>query len=87
MILRMYDIATFAPVGYLKAFDREAHGATAYPTGVATVTDDPAEAMQFADDAAAVAYVKQVSASCPLRPDGKPNRPLTAYHVELVRHG
>jgi hypothetical protein len=86
MILKLYDIASCEPVGYLAGFDAEAHGLTVYPTGVATVTDDPAEAMHFAGDAEAIAYVKQVPASCPLRPDGKPNRPLTAFHVEFVRH-
>jgi hypothetical protein len=87
MILKLYDIATCEPVGYLKSFDPEVHGPTAYPTGAATFTDDADAAMQFADDGEAIRYVKQVPAACPLRPDGKPNRPLTAYHVELVRHG
>jgi hypothetical protein len=86
MILRLYDFTTCEPVGFLKAFDLEAHGATAYPTGAATVTNNPDAAMQFADEGAALAYVKQVPATCPLRPDGKPNRPLTAFHVEFVRH-
>jgi hypothetical protein len=37
--------------------------------------------MRFADLAAAVACWKRQSTVRPLRPDGKPNRPLTAFTI------
>jgi hypothetical protein len=39
------------------------------------------EAKIFADAGAAFAYWKQQSKRVPIRPDGKPNRPLTAWSV------
>ncbi len=42
------------------------------------VTDDPAHARQFADPGEAL---KLWRASWGIRADGKPNAPLTAYHM------
>lgn len=39
----------------------------------------------YPDAVAAWADWRRVSATHPRRPDGKPNRPLTAYTVELVQ--
>jgi len=69
------------PTGYLAAFDPEAGEGW----GEATFTDAPADAMQFADVAAAWRYLGTRPASRPDRPDGKPNRPLTAFTMMLVR--
>lgn len=52
-------------------------------TGLAVWTDDPASAMTFEDFAAAWTTYTQQSVTKPLRPDGKPNRPLTTYTVEV----
>lgn len=65
---------------FLKSCDFEfAHG-----RGHATWTKDPSEAMKFPDAATAMRYWATQSKTMPTRPDGKPNRPLTAYHVSFV---
>lgn len=46
-----------------------------------TATDDPAKARQFESAADALEFWR---ASYGLRPDGKPNRPLTAYTIEVT---
>jgi hypothetical protein len=40
-------------------------------------------AKRFADRTAAFAFWKTQSRTMPRRPDGKPNRPMTAYTVEI----
>lgn len=52
--------------------------------GYLTATRHRSEAMRFADAGEALAYWQRTSKVRPLRPDGKPNRPLTAYTVEVV---
>jgi len=49
--------------------------------GAVTGTYDRAKAVQFATAAEAIAYWQAVSGVRPVRPDGQPNRPLTAYTV------
>ena len=39
--------------------------------------------MRFVSIAEAMEYWRTVSTTVPFRPDGKPNRPLTAYTVEI----
>jgi hypothetical protein len=51
--------------------------------GNLSTTDVPTEAKQFANSGDAFAFWKQQSKRCPLRDDGKPNRPLTAYTVMI----
>jgi len=63
---------------YLESFDVEAHDGH----GTATWTADLARAMRFEDLASAIAAWQSRSATRPLREDGRPNRPLTAFHVE-----
>lgn len=46
-------------------------------------TPDPAKAMHFEDLAAALEFWKTESKTKPLRPDGKPNRPMTALTIEV----
>ena len=66
------------PVGaYLASYDPEGDGGT----GVATWTRDPAHAMTFATGEAATACYRAVPLNRPLRPDGRPNRPLTMFTV------
>lgn len=45
------------------------------------VTDDPAKALQFDDPADALRLWQKPDG---IRTDGKPNRPLTAFHVEFT---
>ena len=52
--------------------------------GVGAVFFGPLEqAMRYEDAACALAYWKRQSTLMPFRPDGKPNRPLTALTIEL----
>lgn len=71
--------------GYVAAFDPDWQppGYDGPQVGRATFTSDPAEALQFTDVAAAMDFWKKPSTRRPLRSDGKPNRPLTAYTVEV----
>jgi hypothetical protein len=68
---------------YLASYDPEAHGGR----GSATWTPDPAKAMTFGDARAAFESWQQVPRSRPVRPDGKPNHPLTAFTVAIVPDG
>ena len=65
--------------GWLKSYDPEAHGGR----GRVSFTDDVDEAMTFADQKAAMACYLQIPKNHPVRDDGKPNRPLTAYTVVI----
>jgi hypothetical protein len=65
---------------YLKSFDPDVYGGR----GHVTWTGDPAKAMHFADVGEAHETWKRQSTKQPFRSDGKPNRPLTAYTVEIV---
>lgn len=47
------------------------------------VTDDPMKALMFDDVAEAIAVWQKVDG---VREDGKPNRPLTAFEVQITRH-
>ena len=63
---------------YLKSFDVEAHDGR----GTAEWTASLAEAMRFDDLSEAIEAWQTQSKVRPLRADGRPNRPLTAFHVE-----
>ena len=71
----------FQPVVYLEAFDVDAAGGR----GFSALTADPAKAITWPDMADVLAAWKTQSTVLPLRPDGKPNRPLTAYTIEPER--
>lgn len=67
-----------ADVGkYLLWFDPDAHGGL----GEARWTSDRAEALRFADMGAALDCWKRQSRVKPIRADGAPNRPMTAYSI------
>jgi hypothetical protein len=64
---------------YLQKFDPEAHGGR----GEYEFTTDAKQAMSFTTIAEALTYWRTQSKTVPLRPDGKANRPLTAFNVSL----
>lgn len=64
---------------YVKSFDPNAMG-----RGHVALCRHPAEAVAFPDKESAVHYWEQPSTAIPVRPDGRPNRPMTAYTVEIV---
>jgi hypothetical protein len=51
--------------------------------GLIRTTGSPARAQRFESPAAAYLVYQQVSRRVPLRPDGRPNRPLTAYSIAV----
>lgn len=65
--------------GYLVRCDVDDHEGR----GEIYVSNDKANAKRFADLMEAMAYWKRPSNIVPLRPDGRPNRPLTAFSVTV----
>jgi hypothetical protein len=64
---------------WLASFDHEAFGGQ----GHGVFTKDPDFAMRFPDAAAAMAFWGRQSITKPRRPDGRPNKPLTALTVVI----
>lgn len=68
-----------SPMSYLRAFDHEANDGR----GKATLTHDPSKAMLFTDMGAVFEFWNKVPQNRPLRPDGKPNKPLSVASMEI----
>lgn len=66
---------------YLETFDHEACGGIGY----ATFTTNLNAAMRFKDLAAAMAFWRKIPRNKRVREDGKPNRPLTALTVTIIK--
>ena len=64
---------------YLQAADVEADNGR----GTVEVTEDIEKAMKFSSSLKAIQFWRQQSKTHPLRPDGKENRPLTAFHAMI----
>lgn len=64
---------------YVKVYDPEAHDGRGY----IEFTLDLKEAITFASRREAMDFWRTVSVTRPIRPDGKPNRPLTAFSVMI----
>lgn len=64
---------------FMQAFDHEAHDGR----GSITLTKQRDHAMTFETTVEAWEFWRKVSAIKPTRPDGKPNRPFTAYSVHI----
>lgn len=70
------------PAGmYVVDCDVDAHDGR----GDAELTDDWVRAKRFANIEEALTFYRRESTVKPLREDGQPNRPLTAYTVEVIR--
>lgn len=79
-----YVIVDLGTELYLESYDPDYRPDPTDPTtGLAVWTPDLAEAMRFADAGAALLTWRTQSTVRPLRPDGKPNRPLSAYTIEV----
>jgi hypothetical protein len=74
-------VSTPADGKYLRAMDFEGRGGR----GTIGVTPNLDEAMKFEDAGVAMQYWRTRSKTVPTRPDGKPNRPLTAFTVEITK--
>lgn len=70
---------------YLAAYDvdHRPDGRAVYPCGRAEWTHDLNEALTFDRPGDAFAVWQEQSRLVPYRPDGEPNRPLTAFTVEV----
>jgi hypothetical protein len=67
---------------YIEYYNPDLRAAgTLYPTGYARTTRDIQKAIRFRSAAAVLAFVFQQSKVTPFRPDGQPNRPLTAFKL------
>ena len=64
---------------YVKYFDFEAYNGE----GGGLFTDDPDEAMEFVNPGAAMDFWRTPSLTVPVRPDGKPNKPMTCCTIEI----
>lgn len=86
VVLKFHGFASNSSIGrkfighYVKSFDHEAHNGR----GDMVFTPDICEALTFPTVREAMVFIRLVPACKPLRPDGKPNRPLTASHLEIV---
>lgn len=56
-----------------------------YPSGSATTTSDVHKALRFPTATAALEAYRAQSTTVPVRPDGRPNRPLAGRTMEVVR--
>ena len=56
-----------------------------YPTGSFETDSDPAKALRFPDMVTAWKLWRTTSTRTPLRPDGRPNRPLTAFTIRVEK--
>jgi hypothetical protein len=65
---------------FVKSFDPDAHRGR----GAVVAVLEPLDALRFTTTAEAHSFWRQASKVQPLRPDGKPNRPLTAYNIEII---
>lgn len=65
---------------YIKQFSPDARGGR----GEVVFTNNGTQALTFATYAEAFEFWRQQSTVQPLRPDGQPNRPLTAWTVEII---
>jgi hypothetical protein len=65
---------------YLREFDHEAHNGR----GEGTFTHDIDLALRFPSVGEAMQFWNKQSEVRPLRPDGKPNKPLSATTIEIV---
>lgn len=83
-VIKLLAMADGRPVrfcagAYVKAYDVDAYGGR----GRLIPTQERASAQPFETPAQAIEFVQRQSTVKPLREDGEPNRPLTAYTVEI----
>jgi hypothetical protein len=64
---------------YVSRYDVNAHDGR----GQVWTTDDPSKAVRFTTQLHATRFYQRISVVKPTRPDGMPNRPLTAFTVSV----
>ena len=81
-LLALYD-RTIAE--WLLSYDPDASDQGTFPTGLVSSTPNAGKAMSFDSMIEATDCIMQQSVVQPLRPDGRPNRPLRAFTLEVRR--
>lgn len=84
VIMRIIGAADGTPTGFEDTFLLNANPDGDEGRGTLSVTRRIERAKHFETQAEALACWKAQSTTHPLRPDGKPNRPLTAFTVEIL---
>ena len=82
-VIQLRDDAIYPasePECYLKAYDPDAHAGR----GAVESTSWLSRALKFQTREEAFEFWRQPSTVQPLRADGKPNRPLTAFTVTIM---
>ena len=79
----MYVIKCLTNNEWIEFYDPDWY--EAYPTGYAQTTADIRRAMPFDTAKQALEFYRSQSKLIPLRPDGLPNRPLTAMSVVVEK--
>jgi hypothetical protein len=91
LVIQILGLADGSPTvfdgQYLKEYDPNRDGVD--PSGQPMLahvacTDDPAAALHFEDAGEAHRVWTLVDQRDPVRPDGKPNRPLTAFTITII---
>lgn len=70
---------------WLTGYDPDATQPGAGATGIIEASGNIRKALRFASIQDAIGYSRQVSTAMPVRPDGEPNRPLTAFTILIER--
>jgi hypothetical protein len=79
---KIEDETSSTPIGsFLMSYDPEAHEGR----GHTEFTDVLDKAIRFSSVHEAIEFIRQVPKNKPTRPDGKPNRPLTALNLAIER--
>lgn len=85
-VLECFSMVTMQPIGYVMTYDPDMPWPEHDNGGCGWVetTRDIKKALRLKDIGAALTVWKMQSERIPLRADGKPNRPLTAYSCSMV---
>lgn len=82
-------VATLWDGQLVKAYNPSRHAPDgSYDGGLLEVTDDPKEALLFTTAVEAMEKWRETVSCCAAhatRPDGRPNRPLAAFSVEVMK--
>lgn len=80
IVLHGYANQPYKNKQLLKRYDPEGNAGF----GDIQVTNDPRQALLFDSPSDALTLWKVTSKTRPVRPDGNPNRPLTAFTIEII---
>jgi hypothetical protein len=89
MMTNEHEPVVMQILGYASGEHCEVAGAYVFSVNIQTIPDlnwlritwDKAEALRFKDTVEAFKVFNEVLQSVPVRPDGKPNKPLTAFNL------